>query len=157
MECPYVKVGPPGTYSVKAGGHRSDSRLHADGSFELGFVGVGMEHEMLVDGDWAGEMHMFQLWVNLPAARKFDAPRFQVSTAAAIPVVVNEKGATVRVVHGDYGGRAAPTTCDAVAWQSFPPASNRVACARVEMTGKGTSTSSSGRPAPSSSTRRRPR
>ena len=151
-----MREPPPGTLTMRAGGETHANKPE-DVRFELGQVGVGMEHEMLVDGDWAGEMHMFQLWVNLPAARKFDAPRFQVSTAAAIPVVVNEKGATVRVVHGDYGGRAAPTTCDAVAWQSFPPASNRVACARVEMTGKGTSTSSSGRPAPSSSTRRRPR
>ena len=31
------------------------------GDFELGKVGVGMEHEALIDGRWSGHMHFFQL------------------------------------------------------------------------------------------------
>eukprot|EP01052_Picozoa_sp_SAG31_P014887 SAG31_NODE_940_length_10870_cov_12.600501_8_plen_134_part_00 len=74
MECPYAKEFSGSTPfnqmrgRVEAGGKiiKSDFR---QGNFELGKVGVGMQHEALVDPQWEGTMHFFQLWVNLPSVR----------------------------------------------------------------------------------------
>ena len=116
MECPYSKEAAPGTYAVESGGETRRGPMPGSGSFELGKVGVGMAHEMLVDRNWTGYLFMFQLWVNLPGAHKFDAPHFQNAEASALPVV-DLDGARVKVMHGEFEGRASPTTCDAVPWQ----------------------------------------
>ncbi|HEX6851133.1 MAG TPA: pirin family protein [Candidatus Polarisedimenticolaceae bacterium] len=52
-----------------------------------------------------GELEMAQLWVNLPAAHKMSAPRYQTLTSGTIPVVERE-GARVRVIAGDFDGTA---------------------------------------------------
>ena len=47
-----------------------------------------------------GLLEGFQLWVNLPAAHKMDAPAYQEHAAAAIPMEVREGGVRVRVITG---------------------------------------------------------
>lgn len=56
-----------------------------------------------------GPFHMAQLWVNLPAANKMDAPRYQPITADAIAVVAlpNDAG-SVRVIAGEFQGIRGP-------------------------------------------------
>lgn len=54
-----------------------------------------------------GLMRGFQLWINLPAAHKMDAPEYQEYVADAFPVVTSG-GATVKVVVGDYGDVTSP-------------------------------------------------
>ena len=61
-----------------------------------------------------GEMHGFQLWINLPAANKMDTPAYQEYTAEAIPVVETET-ATVKVVIGNFQGTASPIQDDLTA------------------------------------------
>lgn len=51
----------------------------------------------------AGRMRGFQLWVNLPAAAKMDAPEYRDFAPQDIPEVVNE-GARIRVFAGQYAG-----------------------------------------------------
>jgi redox-sensitive bicupin YhaK (pirin superfamily) len=51
-----------------------------------------------------GRMRGFQLWINLPAARKMSDPAYQEFGASAIPEAAGE-GARVRVLAGEYGGR----------------------------------------------------
>jgi hypothetical protein len=51
----------------------------------------------------------FQLWVNLPAAQKMDAPRYQELTADQVPVIEAD-GAIVRLVAGEYAGQRGPVT-----------------------------------------------
>ena len=123
MECPYAKeIGgdTPFNYmngAVEAGGKSIEAKA-AQGNFELGKVGVGMQHEALVDPRWEGTMHFFQLWVNLPSANKFDAPHFQEAPAEARPLVTlcEEPRVAVSVLHGEVAGEASPTVCDVVRW-----------------------------------------
>jgi hypothetical protein len=53
-------------------------------------------------------VHSLQLWVNLPAARKMAAPRYQDLRAAELPVR-QEPGAVLRVYSGRSGAVAANT------------------------------------------------
>lgn len=56
-----------------------------------------------------GTLEMVQLWVNLPAADKMSAPRYQAIVDADIPVVALADGAgRVRVIAGDFGGQRGP-------------------------------------------------
>jgi redox-sensitive bicupin YhaK (pirin superfamily) len=53
-------------------------------------------------------MHGFQLWANLPASLKMTDPRYQDIAARDIPEVVDDDGTRVRVVTGDFWGKARP-------------------------------------------------
>ena len=56
-----------------------------------------------------GAMEMAQLWVNLPAAHKMSAPRYQTILNADIPRVELAEGAgSVRVIAGSFAGSAGP-------------------------------------------------
>lgn len=54
-----------------------------------------------------GLMWGFQLWVNLPAAQKMAAPRYQDIDPGSIPEVEIEQG-VVRVIAGTFGGVTGP-------------------------------------------------
>jgi len=58
--------------------------------------------------DASGRIWGFQLWVNLPAARKMIAPRYQDLPPERIPEALGPDGAKVRVVAGDVLGTAGP-------------------------------------------------
>jgi len=121
MECPYFRemTADTGVASMEstvwAGGkHRT---IQAEpGSFELGRIGIGMEHDGLIDKKWSGYIHMFQLWVNLPSANKFDPPHFQNVMPSAVPHLELECG-RVSVLHGEFQGTKSPSECDVVQWQ----------------------------------------
>jgi len=53
-------------------------------------------------------MHGFQLWANLPAAKKMTAPRYQDIHAGEIPETVDDDGTRVRVVCGNFWGKTGP-------------------------------------------------
>ncbi|MBN9371005.1 pirin family protein [Hydrogenophaga sp. YM1] len=56
-----------------------------------------------------GQLEMVQLWVNLPARSKMEAPGYQNILDAQIPGVDLPEGAgRVRVIAGAYGGHAGP-------------------------------------------------
>ncbi|MGH8493414.1 MAG: pirin family protein [Moraxellaceae bacterium] len=56
-----------------------------------------------------GPFEMVQLWVNLPAADKMNAPRYQNLTSASIPVVeLPDDAGTVRVIAGRFENIAGP-------------------------------------------------
>ncbi|HKE15922.1 MAG TPA: pirin family protein [Kofleriaceae bacterium] len=56
-----------------------------------------------------GPFHMAQLWVNLPAAHKMDAPRYQALLAGQMGIVALPGGAgEVRVIAGEYRGVRGP-------------------------------------------------
>ena len=67
-----------------------------------------MHEEMPAQRD--GLLHGYQLWVNLPAKDKMRAPRYQEITAARIPRVVRQNGATIRVIAGTVDGVQGPVT-----------------------------------------------
>jgi redox-sensitive bicupin YhaK (pirin superfamily) len=51
-----------------------------------------------------GLLHGFQLWVNLPAAHKMDAPRYQDVPARAIPEFDAAPGVRAKVIAGECAG-----------------------------------------------------
>jgi redox-sensitive bicupin YhaK (pirin superfamily) len=96
---------------------------HGDSLGNSGQIGPGdvqwmtsgsgiMHEEMPQPGD--GRMEGFQLWVNLPAAKKMSSPRYQDVPAASIPVVRPEAGVTIRIIAGRAGGAEGPVTGIAV-------------------------------------------
>ena len=54
-----------------------------------------------------GLLHGFQLWLNLPAARKMDPAAYQEITREQIPVVEFD-GGSLRLIAGEYGGVSGP-------------------------------------------------
>jgi hypothetical protein len=85
--------------------HR-DSAGHA-GVIEAGGVqwmtaGRGIVHAEMPEQD-RGRLAGFQLWVNLPAAHKMMAPRYQEIPAEGIPVERRAGGVEIRVVAGATG------------------------------------------------------
>ena len=71
-------------------------------------AGGGIMHEEMPQAGDDQRMGGFQLWVNLPSARKMDAPRYQDVPAASIPEVRRDDGTVVRVVAGAVDGVEGP-------------------------------------------------
>ncbi|MBD9517340.1 MULTISPECIES: pirin family protein [Pseudomonadaceae] len=75
-------------------------------------AGDGILHEEYHSPDFArsgGNLHMAQLWVNLPACHKRTAPAYQTLLAGDIPRIELADGAgSLRVIAGDYAGHAGP-------------------------------------------------
>lgn len=90
---------------------------HRDSLGNMGYIdpgavqwmtsGRGILHEEMPSRGPDGKVRGFQLWVNLPAAQKMSAPRYQEVTPRDIPEV-EVGGALVRVVAGEYNGVSGP-------------------------------------------------
>jgi len=80
----------------------------AAGDIQWMTAGSGILHQEMPQGDARGRMHGFQLWANLPSSLKMMAPRYQDIKAAEIPEIVDDDGARVRVVCGEFCGRRGP-------------------------------------------------
>src|SRR3954467_10375801 len=56
-----------------------------------------------------GLFHGFQLWVNLPKAQKFAAPRYQDIRGASVALLSSaDGGALIRLIAGDLAGHSGP-------------------------------------------------
>jgi redox-sensitive bicupin YhaK (pirin superfamily) len=101
------------TYMLEGSVHHRDSLGNAGligpGDVQWMSSGRGIMHEEMPRRSPEGIVYGFQLWVNLPAARKMDPPRYQEVSAATIPTVTLD-GAAVRVVAGDVAGVTGPVT-----------------------------------------------
>ncbi|HSD33460.1 MAG TPA: pirin family protein [Gemmatimonadales bacterium] len=100
------------TYVLKGTVNHGDS-LGNSGTLGAGDVqwmtaGSGILHQEMPQGDPHGKMHGFQLWANLPSSLKMTAPRYQDVAARDIPEVTDDDGTTVRVVCGEFWGKAGP-------------------------------------------------
>jgi redox-sensitive bicupin YhaK (pirin superfamily) len=86
-------------------------------------AGAGIVHaEMfpLLERSLPNPVELFQIWLNLPAARKMAQPHFSMLWRDTIPEVALE-GARVRVVAGALEGRSAPRPPPS-SWASSPEA-----------------------------------
>ncbi len=84
----------------------------ADGDTQWMTAGSGLLHieappeELVVSG---GLFHGLQLWVNLPAAMKMTAPRYQDIRATEVALLTSpDGGALVRVIAGELDGHSGP-------------------------------------------------
>jgi quercetin 2,3-dioxygenase len=75
-------------------------------------AGAGVLHQEFHSSAFTkkgGVFRVMQLWLNLPAAQKLVAPRYQEIKAASIPVVELKDGAgRVRVIAGSFDGLVGP-------------------------------------------------
>ena len=71
------------------------------GSVQWGKVGSGIEHGVQWDPKFKGNIHGFQLWVNLPAEKKLDPPYFQDALADSLPPTQLADGVAAKVLVGE--------------------------------------------------------
>ncbi|MGK9168043.1 pirin family protein [Inquilinus limosus] len=88
---------------MRHGDNKGNVGLLGPGSVQWMTAGRGIVHSEMPEQE-DGLMWGFQLWVNLPAAEKMTAPRYQDIPATAVPEVTAAPGATVRVIAGGFGG-----------------------------------------------------
>jgi len=79
------------------------------GSVQWMTAGRGIVHSEMPLQE-SGRMAGFQLWVNLPAADKMCAPRYQDIPATEVPVVTDSGGASVKILAGSLGGATGPVS-----------------------------------------------
>lgn len=57
-----------------------------------------------------GISEMVQLWINVPAAHKWDEPRYQYIHKDEMPAVLENEGVTLRLASGNFVGKTGPVT-----------------------------------------------
>lgn len=86
-----------------------NTRTVHSGGMQWLVAGRGALHEETLNGDSAGVFHMAQLWVNVPAARKMDAPEHHAVGADDIPELTDlGELARLRLYAGTLGGETGP-------------------------------------------------
>ena len=99
------------TYVLAGQVHHKDSRGNDSGVGAHGTqwmtAGRGIFHEEYLEPGETG-CEALQIWFNLPAAEKMKPAGYRPAQADAIPEIVTEGGATVRVVAGVFEGKTGP-------------------------------------------------
>jgi redox-sensitive bicupin YhaK (pirin superfamily) len=93
---------------MRHGDNAGHSGVIEQGGVQWMTAGRGIVHSEMPEQE-DGLLAGFQLWVNLPAAHKMMAPRYQEFGAAKIPVETRDGGVAVKVVAGTTrGGTTGP-------------------------------------------------
>lgn len=116
------------TYMLEGSAEHSDS-MGNKGVIQKGDVqwmtaGKGIIHQEMPKPNNLGRMYGFQLWTNLPAARKMMKPRYRDIKAEQIPVVKLPSGAEVKVICGSFQGVSSPArdiVIDPQYWDLYIP------------------------------------
>src|SRR5262245_17781873 len=72
-------------------------------------AGRGIVHSEMPE-QREGRMRGFQLWVNLPAAQKMTAPRYQEFGADRLGVAMPSPGSSAKIIAGKFGDVTGPVT-----------------------------------------------
>ncbi|MGB0749678.1 MAG: pirin family protein [Magnetospiraceae bacterium] len=101
------------TYMIEGRMRHRDSNggegLLESGGAQWMTAGRGVLHSEMPEQE-DGRLHGFQLWVNLPAARKMIPSRYQDIPAAQIPEVNLDGAGLVRIVAGTFQGATGPVS-----------------------------------------------
>jgi quercetin 2,3-dioxygenase len=100
--------------------NKGNSGLLEAGAVQWMTAGRGIVHSEMPEQE-KGLMSGFQLWINLPAAEKMSAPRYQDIAPGRIPVVAAPGGARVKVIAGTIEGAAGEGVSGPVAPASTAP------------------------------------
>ena len=99
----YVLAG-----TVEHGDSMGNSGVIGAGDIQWMTAGSGIVHQEMPKGDVGGQMHGFQLWVNLPKRDKMMKPRYQEFPSSQIPKVTSEDELfSVKVIAGEAMGQKA--------------------------------------------------
>jgi quercetin 2,3-dioxygenase len=97
------------TYMIAGRMRHRDSAGHEgllqDGGVQWMTAGRGVIHSELPEQE-SGRMEGFQLWLNLPAARKMIEPWYRDIQSAELPLLTTTQGVRVRVIAGHSHGVA---------------------------------------------------
>ena len=88
---------------MRHGDNQGSSGLLTAGSLQWMTAGRGIVHSEMPEQE-DGLMWGFQLWINLPAAEKMTAPRYQDVPPDDIQTVTTDSGASVKILAGSFGG-----------------------------------------------------
>lgn len=104
----------PVTFLYEGEVHHRDSRGNSSvigpGGTQWLDAGMGITHSERASAAFAargGHQELIQLWVNTPAAKKFDQPRYQGLTAEDTPTL-ELGGFTIGIVTGEFEGTTGP-------------------------------------------------
>lgn len=105
----------PVTFMLQGEGYHKDNAGHDEiigaGGVQWMFAGRGLMHSegpsdrMLREG---GVQEFIQLWINVPAAHKWDEPSYQAATGNDLPAVLEQEGVVFRLASGIYDGKTGP-------------------------------------------------
>jgi redox-sensitive bicupin YhaK (pirin superfamily) len=93
---------------VEHGDSMGNSGVISSGDVQWMTAGGGVIHQEMPKGAPDGTLEGFQLWANLPAARKMMAPRYRGVQSREIPEVVTDSGVRIRIICGSVGDRQGP-------------------------------------------------
>ncbi len=100
------------TYVLKGDVEHGDSMgnkgVISSGDTQWMTAGSGIIHQEMPKGDDEGVMEGFQLWANLPKARKMMDPRYRDIKSAQVPEVTTKGGAKIKVICGSVEGIQGP-------------------------------------------------
>ena len=94
--------------SVEHGDSMGNKGTISAGDVQWMTAGSGIIHQEMPKGTADEKMFGFQLWANLPAAKKMMDPRYQDIKSSAIPEVITKNGVKIKVICGDISGVKGP-------------------------------------------------
>ena len=96
------------TGDVEHGDSMGNKGTITSGDIQWMTAGSGIIHQEMPQGNKDGVMEGFQLWANLPGARKMMGPRYRDIKSAQVPEVRTKSGARVKVICGVVEGTKGP-------------------------------------------------
>lgn len=100
------------TYMLDGYAEHGDSMGHkgtiGPGDVQWMTAGSGIIHQEMPKGDKKGVMGGFQLWANLPAAKKMMDPRYRDVGKSTIPEISMDNGVKVKIICGRVNGVEGP-------------------------------------------------
>ncbi len=102
------------TYLISGGVQHEDSLgntgILKDGDVQWMTAGSGIIHQEMPAPGSSPLYHGFQLWANLPSAKKMIPPRYQDIPSQEIPEITEDDGCKARVITGEFWGKTGPVT-----------------------------------------------
>ena len=100
------------TYMLAGVGRHADSmgnrETFASPGMQWCSVGSGIYHAEAGGTPLGERVSGFQLWLNVPAARKMDAPRYGTIEPSGLPALLLPGGVSARLLAGSLGGATGP-------------------------------------------------
>ncbi|KZN69594.1 pirin family protein [Pseudoalteromonas luteoviolacea] len=94
------------TYIIKGGFEHQDQmgnkKAIRAGQVQWMSTGRGVIHSEMPLADAKQGMHGFQIWLNMPAKDKMNAPKYQDSSERVLPSITNRSGAKITALAGQW-------------------------------------------------------